>query len=316
MAKNLRTDNHDCSAIGGRDTWLNDIPDSGLPWGYGGSVVSESSSVGGGNGRDPFASYIKSLRTTYLSEKTEHTDRDAIKVLLQGLAPSGITVVPEPRQVARSAPDFKIRQNGQIVGYLEAKPLGTGLAELKRIANGEQIGRYKALSKNIVLTDYLNWIWIKGDSEQSRTLCDIDELEAYKTTPKQGDVKELGLLLHGFLSSPPQRIGRSSDLADELAVRTRFLRDFLSIELTRQQHASQGERLYGLFLAFKKQVSESISIAEFADAFAQTLSYGLFLSKLNANGHSLHLGNAKQFIPKSFRLIQELVGFIDELTCH
>jgi len=34
---------------------------------------------------------------------------------------------------------------------------------------------------------------------------------------------------------------------------------------------------------------------------------------LNANGYSLHLGNAKQYIPKSFRLIEELVGFLDEL---
>src|SRR6202035_2659571 len=71
--------------------------------------------------------------------------------------------------------------------------------------------------------------------------------------------------------------------------------------------------LFGLYLAFKKQVSDGITLPEFADAFAQTLSYGLFLSKLNANGYSLHLGNAKQYIPKSFRLIEELVGFLDEL---
>jgi type I restriction-modification system DNA methylase subunit len=43
------------------------------------------------------------------------------------------------------------------------------------------------------------------------------------------------------------------------------------------------------------------------------LSYGLFLSKLNANGHSLNLNNAKQYIPKSFKLIQEFVGFLDVL---
>ncbi len=92
-----------------------------------------------------------------------------------------------------------------------------------------------------------------------------------------------------------------------------MLRDFLEVELTRQEKTNQGERLYGLYIAFKKQISETITLSEFADAFAQTLSYGLFLSKLNANGYSLHLGNAKQYIPKSFRLIEELVGFIDDL---
>lgn len=84
-------------------------------------------------------------------------------------------------------------------------------------------------------------------------------------------------------------------------------------ELDRQEEASQGERLYGLYLAFKNQVSESITIEEFADAFAQTLSYGLFLSKLNANGYSLKLDTAKQYVPKSFKLIQELVSFLDVL---
>lgn len=105
-------------------------------------------------------------------------------------------------------------------------------------------------------------------------------------------------------------------MADELAGRTRLLRDFLSDELTRQEQEHEGARLYGLYLAFKRQVSESITIAEFSDAFAQTLSYGLFLSKLNANGHSLRLDNARQFVPRAFRLIQELVGFLDELEGH
>jgi adenine specific DNA methylase Mod len=43
MSENLQIDNHDCSAIGGSEPWLIDNPDSGLPWGCGGSVVAKSS---------------------------------------------------------------------------------------------------------------------------------------------------------------------------------------------------------------------------------------------------------------------------------
>ena len=49
---------------------------------------------------EAFNSYIGSLRETFVDEKTEHTDRDAIKHLLQYVAPEGITIVPEPKRIA------------------------------------------------------------------------------------------------------------------------------------------------------------------------------------------------------------------------
>jgi hypothetical protein len=261
-----------------------------------------------------FSSYLGSLRETYIDEKTEHTDRDAIKRLLQNFTPAGITIVPEPKRISGvGAPDFKVRQNGQIVGYVEAKPLGTTLEELKKVLKSDQIARYRSISKNIIVTDYLNWIWLKDGNVQTGSLCDIEKIENRKGTLESTETAKIQSLLSGFLSVPPQKIDRAVDLADALATRTRLLRDFLGLELIRQERTSQGERLFGLYLAFKRQVSDGITLSEFSDAFAQTLSYGLFLSKLNANGYSLHLGNAKQYIPKSFRLIEELVGFLDEL---
>jgi hypothetical protein len=268
-----------------------------------------------GESNDPFGSYVRSLRSTNIREKTEHTDRDAIKRLLQNFTPSGITIVPEPKRISGvGAPDFKVRQNGQIVGYVEAKPLGTTLEELKKVLKSDQITRYRSISKNIIVTDYLNWIWLKDGNVQTGTLCNVKKIEDRRGTLESTDTAKVQSLLSGFLSVPPQQVDRSIDLADELATRTRLLRDFLGLELVRQQRTSQGERLFGLYLAFKKQVSDEITLSEFADAFAQTLSYGLFLSKLNANGHSLRLENANQYIPKSFRLIEELVGFLDELN--
>ena len=43
------------------------------------------------------------------------------------------------------------------------------------------------------------------------------------------------------------------------------------------------------------------------------LAYGLFLAKLNSGGAEVTLANAKQFVPGSFRLIRELVQFLDDL---
>lgn len=43
------------------------------------------------------------------------------------------------------------------------------------------------------------------------------------------------------------------------------------------------------------------------------VAYGLFLATLNSSGGEVTLANARQFVPGSFRLIRELVQFLDEL---
>jgi type I restriction-modification system DNA methylase subunit len=43
------------------------------------------------------------------------------------------------------------------------------------------------------------------------------------------------------------------------------------------------------------------------------LAYGLFLARLNSNSHLITLNNAREYVPGSFRLIQELIDFIPEL---
>jgi hypothetical protein len=102
---------------------------------------------------NPFATYLTALSASPAREKTEMTDRDAIKALVQRLAPPGIAIVHEARGVpGKGTPDFKVRQNGQIVGYLETKPIGTGLEELKRLLKSDQITRYRTMSPNLVLT--------------------------------------------------------------------------------------------------------------------------------------------------------------------
>ena len=102
-------------------------------------------------------------------------------------------------------------------------------------------------------------------------------------------------------------------LAKALAMRGNILREFLSEGLINQQQHAQHGKLYGLYVEFKTQISQALTLTEFADAFAQTLSYGLFMAKLKADNAEITLTNAKQYIANNFSLIQEMVGFLDEL---
>ena len=264
--------------------------------------------------KNVFDRYLLTLRKTPVDEKTELTDRAALQSLLQSVAneaAKGISVQHEPKRVAdKGAPDFKISKRGSILGYIENKSIGESL---DKVLESDQIKRYKSLSQNIILTDYLHFIWMNKDGIQRETLCHATDLENPKFRLHQDRVAAVNQLLEGFYSTPPEGIGRSQQLALALATRSKLLRDYLGEELVRQQREHTEGRLYGLFQIFRDQVFHELTLKEFADAFAQMLAYGLFLARLNSGSKPVTLDNARQYVPGSFRLIRELVDFLTEL---
>jgi uncharacterized protein (DUF433 family) len=265
---------------------------------------------------DSFERYLLALRNTAANDQTEMTSRSALEALLneaaREFAQGKVVVTHEPRRAQdKGAPDFKITSRGSILGYVENKAMGENLA---RVAMSDQIKKYLTLSPNLLLTDYLHWMWITPQGVQEVRLAEASALEGRTVRVQPARAHELQALLQGFYSQPPQQIGTAKALAEALATRSQLLRDFLGEELVRQDKAKQGGVLMGLYGAFKQQVSHEITLKEFADAFAQTLAYGLFLAKLNAKPtDTITLLNAKQFVPASVGLIQELVGFLDRL---
>ena len=261
-----------------------------------------------------FDRYLLALRKTPVEEKTEHTDRAALEALLQAIADAGangVAVQHEPKRVAdKGAPDFKVTKSALILGYVENKTIGENL---DKVLKSDQIKRYRGLSQNIVLTDYLHFIWINKDGIQRETLCHATDLESRNFRLREDRIAAVDKLLEAFFSTAPEGIGRAQQLALALATRSRLLRDYLGEELVRQEREHNEARLYGLFDVFRKQIFHELTIKEFSDAFAQMLAYGLFLARLNSDSEPVTLHNAREYVPGSFRLIRELVDFLTEL---
>jgi hypothetical protein len=264
-----------------------------------------------------FDEYIRRLRQTALAEQTEHTSRAPLEDLLRTFAEAGpgtTSVQHEPRRDAdKGAPDFKITRRGMILGYVEVKEIG---ANLDKVLKSDQIRRYRELSDNILLTDYLQWIWIDRKAVKGReVLAHPSDLESRVIRLRPERVEAVGKLIAAFFSEAPQGIGRAQQLALALAARARLLRDFLAVELVRQEAEHREGRLFALFEVFRLQVFHELTTREFADAFAQMLAYGLFLARLNAGANeTVTLDNVRAHIPGSFRLIRELVRFIEEMN--
>ncbi len=264
-----------------------------------------------------FGDYLQAIKELDFTEATEHTLRGPLENLLRAIVAHEnptITVIHEPKKdkMGLGAPDFKFKRHEAIVGYLENKKVGEDLDAVLKTA---QIDKYKKLSDNVVLTDYLEWIWLRDSHIIKReSLCDSSDAGNRKARLDPDKAEKVAKLIADFLSVPPHKLGNANTLSRALAVRCHDLRDFLLAELERQEKEHQEGRLYGLYAVFKKEVFQELALKEFADAFAQTLGYGLFLAKLNAGEQTaVTLLNAKRHIPTNFALIRELVDFLDEL---
>ena len=265
----------------------------------------------------PLILYFTAIKHLDTAESTEHTLRGALETLLNAIAATenpNVTVLHEPKRdkTRLGAPDFKIKLHEATVGYLETKPIGD---HLDVVLQSAQIAKYKRLSGNLILTDYLEWLWLRdGAIIQRETLCYPSDAGTRRARLDPDKAAKVAKLIAGFLSVPPAKLGTANTLSRALAVRCHDLRDFLLEELERQEQEQQEGRLYGLYVVFKEEVFQALTLKEFADAFAQTLGYGLFLAKLNAGETTaVTLGNAKRYIPTNFALLRELVDFLDEL---
>lgn len=263
-----------------------------------------------------FDKYIKELQSIPIDELTEHSKRMALEILLREAANASnsknqIKILHEPKRKENyGSPDFKIYSHAAIIGYVENKKITQNLSKALQSA---QIEKYRELSDNILLTNYLDFIWIKKECTEYISLCHLADLEDNKLQLDNKRTEKVEKLLLNFFSQAPERISNSKDLAVALAVRAKNLKEFLHDELNAQKQNKRDSLLIGLFKTFQHYIFKELTISEFADAFAQMLVYGLFLAKLNADTKQITLYNAKKFIPQSFELIRELVGFLDEL---
>ncbi len=260
-----------------------------------------------------FADYTNSLQSAPLDEITEHTHRSVLENLLNEAAQEvsqDIKVLHEPKRTGEfGSPDFKVYNARGIIGYVENKKIGENLDETRK---SDQIKRYKNLSGNILITNYTEFMLIKGSQVVAReVLCFPSDLENRRFKPSSDKVQSVVSLLTKFFDSAPIGIGRADEFAKALAIRSHYLRDFLIEELDAQEeNAKLRDKLWGLKDNMQNHIFNELTNREFADAYAQMLAYGLFLAKLNADTKEINLRNVDSFIPGSFALIRELVEFL------
>lgn len=261
--------------------------------------------------------YLEKIKDISINDK-EHTHRTALENLLLSIKDcfdkqNKISIKQEPNndKEGNGAPDFLVTKDFLTLGYIENKRVN---ANLDNIIKSDQILKYTKLSPNIILTDYLRFVLLNLNEKneiiicKEVKICSLDEIKSMIKNQSLLDnkTKELNELFAIFFAKIPNPINSALDFANHLSLRTKILKDELL-------SSNENEVLLSLFNTFTETLYKELSYEEFCDSFAQTLTYSLFLAKLNNNTtKEIDLNNAKKFIPKSFPLIRSMSGFLDD----
>ena len=259
-----------------------------------------------------FSTYLKTLAAVARQgdareESFYRTLEDMLKEMACATGKTDVHVTTLPRPTEGGNPDFRL-WNGtdRIIGYVEAKKPTE--ERLDSIGNSEQLKRYRATFPNLILTNFLEFrLYRNGDLVQTVLAGRPFILNAVHTTPPLENPDELYALLDRFLDFALPQTFTAESLAVELAKRTRLLRDVIG-EQFQQEQANPG-MLAGFFEAFQTYLIGSLTPEDFADLFAQTITYGLGAARTRA-GDGFNRRAAFDNIPHTIGVLRDLFRFI------
>ncbi len=256
--------------------------------------------------------YLESIKDL-TPEKNELTHRLFLHNLLDKLKNhfnKEFKIEHEPKRDKQGGqPDFRISYQGLNIGYIENKRVGTNLSQL--LEKSDQILKYLELNPNLMLTDYLKFMWVGKDENNAPlikkeiSVASLDELSK-PLKPKPQTERDLIELFKSFFNHEAAPIANAKDFATHLSPRTKYLKD----ALIKYQEKAQ---VSSIFKNFKEYLYEELSFEDFSDALAQTLTYSLFLAKLNHPFEKINLDNVRSSIPKNFAAIREMADFLKKL---
>ena len=232
---------------------------------------------------------------------------EMLKQIAKATGRTHIHVTTLPRPTDGGNPDFRL-WNGRdrIIGYIEAKKPTE--ERLDSIENSEQLKRYRSTFPNLILTNFLEFrLYRNGEREQSVLAARPFVLNTLRTPPPLEKPDELLALLERFLDFALPQTFTAESLALELAKRTRLLREVVGEQFHDEQNAPG--MLSGFFEAFRTYLIGSLAAEDFADLFAQTITYGLFATRIRA-GNGFNRRAAFDNIPHAIGVLRTLFRFV------
>lgn len=229
----------------------------------------------------------------YSGHAIEHAYRPALERLMESFDDN--VAVNDPKHSEHGAPDFIFlkKSNPSIIkGYAEAKDITVNLNKTEKT---DQMQRYAGYT-NLFLTDYLEFRFFKnGEKYETISLGYIKDKKLYKTPE---NAMHLMRALEDFLQLHPESIKNGKRLAKIMGAKARRIRDNVAIYLKNDDIAAK--ELDKIYEMMKKLLVHDLDTDKFADMYAQTLVYGLFVARYgDATPQDFTRSEARDLVPAS-----------------
>jgi predicted helicase len=251
-------------------------------------------------------SYISNINQRYqLGNATEHTFRGDLQQLLEAMVPE-IRATNEPKRQSCGAPDYIITKGEIPVGFIEAKDIGdSDLEGKKKTGNQEQFDRYKSGLSNLIITDYIEFLFYKDGILNSKI--SIGKLESGNILPVSENFAEFSRLFKNFTETISQSIKSPTRLAEMMAGRAKLMADIIEKSLNLDDQTENLSNLKKQMLSFQQMLISDIDYKSFSDLYSQTIAYGMFAARYHDPSlESFSREEAVKLIPKSNPFLRKL----------
>ncbi len=250
-------------------------------------------------------SYLDEVRAKYASgQATEHSYRPALAALFGSIDPT-LTVINEPKKSEAGMPDFLFERGGVPFGWAEAKDINKDVIKLKGYSV-EQRKRYEKAYPNLIYTNGVDFEFIR-EGEPVHFVSIADFLMGLQ--PKPDKFAELERQLKLFADQKPISIRSAAKLAEIMAAKAAIIKDEIAIALADNVEARKG--LEGQFKSFKANLLPNLTADEFADIYAETITYGMFAARFHDTDlNTFSRQEAMENLPASNPFLKGLFEYI------
>ncbi len=267
------------------------------------------------------AEYLNSIESIFRTGKaSEHSYRSTFATLVEGRAKETTTALNDPKREKCGAPDYVVlrKLGGLPIGWIETKDLGVNLDEAEK---SEQLKRYFEHLPNLILTDYLEVRWYvrreRGIKREGSG--HLGRLAGSKIVSNADEQKAALDAIDNFLRQKPAPINSARDLAIRLADFTQMIRSIIveafakgeASDSLRDWRAAFARTLLPELASNPDPKKEREAVSEFADMFAQTLSYGLFSARAAGPSGRFTRENSRKLVPRTNPFLRD---FFEQIT--
>lgn len=243
------------------------------------------------------------ISTLQTGSAREHAYRPSFQRLIESLKPE-LKIVNDPAHSEHGAPDFVFLKGDLIVGYTETKDIGV---DLDKVEKGEQMQRYFGYS-NLILTDYLEFRFYRNGEKYGDSIS-IGKSSGGIIVPNEKNYELLERAIKDFLESKPEKIKSGVRLAKIMGGKARRIRENVAHYISEKSEKSK--ELMDVYEVMKKLLVHDLDPDQFANMYAQTLVYGLFVARYHDDTQdTFSRAEARDLVPKSNPLLQHFFDHI------